>query len=207
MQRLTNYVFATYTYSRDIPIHNAWSATSKDFNRYVQNIRRLHNAPVQYLRSIEAHKDGYPHLHAVIRFPSPITVNNTKYFDRELYKKWKSLWPSGLSDYQVPLSRRHPILYIVKYVTKGSTLKTLWKKYYALYAAKPLKKEKETSSANIVDLSVPTPLTITCKKYKIKQLSWSRLFFTKLLPLVWSPQGQATGGGGSAASLIDDFNT
>ena len=182
MESLTSYVFSTLTYDRSNSIHKNWSNTSKDFNRFIQKLRRHHNYPVQYLRSIEAHKDGQPHLHTVLRFPNVIRVKNNRYFDQELYKKWKELWRSGLSDFQPPRSKRHPILYIVKYATKESnTVKTLWKKYYQLYNVKSVKEEQKTPTSSTEELSTTSavsPVTILCKKYKVKQISWSRQFFS-----------------------------
>lgn len=186
------YIFGTYTYTRDIPISLAWSKTSKDWNRYVHRLRRLHNCSVEYLRSVESHADGYPHLHAVLRFPIPITVQNSKYVDRNLYLKWKKLWKSGISDYQVPRSKGNSaILYIIKYVTKQTTVKSFWKNYYALIAKPPLKdsdiigksdslEEKKSNSGSYVP-PVESELILTLKKYKIKQLSWSRKFFAPTL--------------------------
>ena len=133
------------------------------------------------LRAIEAHKDGYPHIHSVLRFPLPLRVNRSRYFEKTLYSKWKTLWTSGHSDYQPPRSKRHPILYIVKYASKESTtVKTLWKKYYQLYNVKSVKEEQKTHTSSIEEnptTSPVSPVTILCKKYKIKQLSWSRQFF------------------------------
>ena len=158
MESLVSYVFATYTYERNNTIPESWERVSKDFNRYIQNVRRLHTHKVQYLRAVEVHKDGYPHLHAVLRFRSPLRVNNSRYFDSKLYSKWKSLWRGGLSDFQPPRSKRHPILYIIKYASKEShTVKTLWKKYYQLYNVKFVKEEQKTPT---VDRDWETNLTL-----------------------------------------------
>lgn len=195
-RHFTNYVFSTYTYSRDIRLSESWESVSSDFNRYVQRIRRLHGSRVQYLRTVEAHEDSYPHIHAILRFKDVIAVDNVRYFDRALFRQWKSLWIRGLSDYQPPLQRtRSPLLYIIKYVTKGSpTLKTLWKKYYALNVQPSTESETtatQQSSAESVELGseptmteeLPEKMKKTvnlCRTHKIKQLSWSREFFDKI---------------------------
>ncbi len=69
-----------------------WKTISRDFNRYYQEFRRFHAGKAEYLRVIEKHKDGYPHIHIIIQFPNAIIrIRNTKYFDRTLYKKWKAV--------------------------------------------------------------------------------------------------------------------
>ena len=183
-RHFTPFVFATYTYTRDISVDSCWQRAGNDFNRYVQRLRRLHSLPIQYIRAIELHKDGnYPHIHAILRFPRILTITRARYFDKLLYGKWKQLWTSGLSDYQPPLSKRSPILYLIKYISKEtSTYRTLWKHYYTQYNATSVK-EKPTSSSidspKTESTSTPTvsPVILYCKKYKVKQLSWSRNFW------------------------------
>ncbi len=122
-------IFSTYTYSRDRLVDACWQRANDDFNRYIQRLRRLHTNEVQYLRTIEAHNDGYPHFHAVLRFPTVLTITNGRYVDKALYKRWKHIWVRGLSDHQVPRSRQSPIAYIIKYTTKNSGV-NIWKRYY-----------------------------------------------------------------------------
>lgn len=212
-RHLTNHVFATFTFKRDIPVSQCWEQTSLHFNRYIQRLRRLHNSPVQYLRTVEAHGDTYPHLHAILQFRNPITVENTRYFDRILYAKWKQLWTGGISDYQPPLStKRHSILYIVKYISKDTpTYRTLWRKLLqnvnsvvttenssetkqnteSTTSAKPAQNTIEDSEAYIN--TKPSTTLLFCKKYKIKQLTWSRDFtFPMLQAPAAVPKGQET---------------
>ena len=128
----TRHVFATLTYSRDGSIQSTWSATTTDYNRFIQRIRRLHNLRVEYLRVLEEHKDGYPHIHAILQYPSScLRVNIVKdkaYFDRTLYARWKDSW-KGNSDYQKPKrSGVGTLSYVLKYLIKNQTKKTIWKK-------------------------------------------------------------------------------
>lgn len=206
VKEFRSYVFSTYTYSRDNSADSTWRRTNNDFNRYIQRLRRLHNSRVQYCRTIEAHADGYPHIHAILRFPTVLTVENSRYFDRKLYEKWKGLWRFGHSDYQPPLSRtRSPLLYCIKYVTKGNTtLRTFWKHYFELnpQQSQPIQ-NNTTGSANVFSLPdsdtdfKTIQLNNLVQYYNIKQLSWSRHFFSPSLD--WSPQG---GSGGKAQQTL-----
>ncbi len=146
-----------------MPMDIRWRQISRDFNRFLQNFRRLHNQKVQYLRVIEKHKDGYPHVHAILQFPfATISINDTRYFERTLYRKWKTLWKGGHSDYQRPrVSGMGTISYIIKYLVKNTTAKTIWKKL----------------------LPKPTKIGITAKSAEeptklngIKLCTWSRGF-------------------------------
>lgn len=198
MLHLTSHVFSTYTYTRDIPADQIWGKVAIDFNRYIQRLRRLHPCSVHYLRTVESHQDYYPHLHAILQFGSPITVKNVRYFDNDLYAKWKSLWPCGISDYQPPLNtRKLPILYIIKYISKSHTTKTIWKKLYADISCIASEKShsqttmKPTVSNAEQSSLLNNPTSFFCKKYKIKQCTWSRGFkFPKMTMLSPPPAGQ-----------------
>lgn len=157
-----------------------WKSVSKDFNRFIQRVRRLHNSQVQYIRCIEAHQDCYPHLHAILQFSTPQTVLNRRYFDRTLYLKWKQLWSSGLSDFQPPKSKQQPLFYLMKYISKSTNAhKTLWRKLIVQTSTQtatnaPTKQEDANEpSADSVKFAVTL---LKCKEFKLRQLSWSRGF-------------------------------
>lgn len=195
------YVFVTLTYGRDESETLLWKRVTRDWNRYIQRIRRLHSgSSVHYLRTIEAHEDLYPHLHAILDFGSAkIRVTNLKFFDKVLYSTWKGQWLHGHSDYQRPYTGRQSatLLYIIKYITKSSTKKTIWRK---LLSNVPVQDAKKSSLQTIQNKSsaghVQQPLTDTekkpltsdpttffCKQFKIKQCTWSRGFvFPRLQP-------------------------
>ncbi len=130
MDEFTRHIFGTLTYARTETIQTTWKTISNDFNRYIQRFRRTHNEKIQYLRVIERHKDLYPHIHIIIQFPNAsIRIRDSKWIDRELYKNWKTLWKRGHSDYQKPRSSKTgTISYIMKYLLKNTTQKTVWKK-------------------------------------------------------------------------------
>ncbi len=163
---------------------------SKDFNRFVQRFRRLNQKHIGYFRSIELHKDGYPHIHVLFQFDSAcLSVYHNRFFDSILYHRWKRCWQHGLSDFQPPRKHGvHQLTYIMKYISKNATSKTVWKKLYP---------QSVSSVTNIQDVSsCPTPSsTITPSQVKttskstipsvylvlnstnrLKLLSWSRNF-------------------------------
>lgn len=177
------HIFTTLTYEHTIQSKLAWERISKDYNRYIQKLRRLHVCPVQYLRTVEQHKtNDYPHIHTILQFPDArIRIENSKFFTRTLHSKWKSTWSHGLSDYQVPRTKGTSQLnYILKYITKNSTSNTVWKKIYqcAVNSADVppcftnMEHSKQRQIAGLQsDFSV-SPVT----KNGVKLCSWSRNF-------------------------------
>ncbi len=176
-------VFLTTTYARTRLLDSCWSRANSDFNRYIQKLRRLHKNPIQYLRTIEMHADGYPHFHAILRFPIVLTIYNGRYFDKALYAKWRSTWPHGLSDSQPPIRKQSPLAYIIKYTTKNSGNR-IWINYYRHLNASSVEPHVTTlNTPPKVTPSVPpvSLLSQKCTEYKIKQCTWSRKFFESLL--------------------------
>ncbi len=155
-----------------------WNKIGRTFNRFIQEFRRLHHMEVQYLRVIERHKDGYPHAHAILQFPyAVIRVRNTRYFDRTLYKSWKALWKAGHSDYQKPRrSQTGTISYLMKYLTKNTTRKTIWKK---LLPPRDLFARSTTSDDSLTNRSskeVVHHTKIPIRHEGVKLCTWSRKF-------------------------------
>ncbi len=130
MDEIIRHVFGTLTFDRNSEIQTTWKKTSKAYNRFVQKWRRVSNQKIQYIRSIESHKDGYPHIHTIIQYPyACIRIKHSKYFDSRIYKIWKSHWEHGFSDYKKPVKLESRTLqYLIKYITKTTTRKTIYKK-------------------------------------------------------------------------------
>lgn len=194
METFTRHIFVTLTYARVDSIQDTWKIISKDFNRFHQRFKRLHNCEVQYLRVVEEHKDGYPHLHAVMQFPDArIRVTNSRYFDRLLFQKWKTLWLRGHSDFQQPKkSGIGTISYVMKYLIKNQTSKTVWNKIYVNVIVTDTQKNMESSSVQDVNGNI-IPVLESENKTKtprlpthlegVKLCSWSRNFdFTPFVP-------------------------
>jgi len=174
-----------------------WEKVSVHFNRFVQEWRRSRHVrhldqKVQFLRSIEAHKNGYPHIHCLIQYNSAcIAVYDRRYFDNLLYAEFRSLWKHGLSDFQVPRAQRiGQINYILKYISKNATSNTLWKKILSINTTvenaisvdseqSPTQNDlqPESSCSGSVDLAgSTTPISPVHHPSGIKYLSWSRGF-------------------------------
>ena len=193
-------MFVTLTYRRVQTEDQTWRHVSKDFNRWIQKLRRLHNCNIHYLRTLENHQDLYPHIHALIQYPSAqIRIENSRYFDNQLYVKWRSTWKHGHSDFQVP---RHSSLlsinYILKYITKNQTTKTIWKKIFKEQSARsainqtsklPTDSITDVNAETLVPVATKTTLSNTTKSVirhalGAKLCTWSRSFnFSLFLPI------------------------
>ncbi len=180
------HVFATLTYRRESTNDATWDSCSKDFNRFTLKIRRLHKANVHYLRTLESHTDGYPHIHCLLQWPSAcLRIENSKYFDNALHARWRSSWAHGISDFQVPRSTHQgQISYILKYITKNATTKTIWKKILSAQPAGELTSTSDTTNATVANgknaVTKPTSFSTTPAPlihYRSQKLcSWSRGF-------------------------------
>lgn len=171
----TRHIFVTITYDRNYTILEAWKSCSKDFNRYIQTSRRFFNHKIQYLRVIEEQSSGYPHVHAIFQFSDArIRIENTKYFDRSLFKKMHSHWKHGFADFKRIQKKGH-LLYILKYLVKNTTCNTIFKKI--------LPKRREFNF-RATEKTFPPVVKFPIKKNGVKLCTWSRHFdFTPFLIL------------------------
>lgn len=205
---LTQHVFVTLTYRREGTEIDSWKSVSKDFNRFIQRWRRFQTG-IHYLRTVEAHQDLYCHIHCLAQLKHGVFVTDSRWFDDKLYQKWRGLWTLGHSDFQAPKTdRRNSLLYIVKYISKTHTLKTLWKHIFAHTTAvsnqtPTIQQCKNTSNhttaqnATMTDLQsaqfqlINNPTLFFCKQFKVKQCTWSRGFkfpTYERIPFVEPPQ-------------------
>lgn len=192
-----NAAFVTLTYARDTySPREAWQRINNDFNRYIQRLRRgkrlryIKLGDVEYLRAYESHKDGYPHVHALILTKQDIR-DRSIYLKEEPRKSFKLAWPHGLTDAQSPKYKNNGAIgYILKYMSKSSSSGNLWKQILtenltvpspevnALgYPLKPPPGENVWKSILIPDQTLL--LKCTLKKKRIKLLMWSRHFISE----------------------------
>lgn len=142
---------------------------------------------IEYLRVIEFHDDGYPHIHVLFQYPSAcLRIENSRFFDRALYQRWKYLWKHGLSDFQRPkYSGVRAVSYILKYLIKNQTSKTVWRKILQSNIEisgekEDLQKSTESTPQNSLDSTISnsafenTPLPI--RLHGVKLCTWSRNF-------------------------------
>ena len=184
-------MFFTLTYRRDLPIPETWYKITRTFNHYITDLRRFHHDKLQYLRVVEEHQDGYPHIHCIIQFQNVgIRVQDARWFDSSLYKQWKNRWVHGHSDIQCPRgTRTHVLAYVLKYCLKNRTASTVWKK--VLLDSNNSQDQDNTdsiqtqsdqdivNSATSGDHNINDQVGISVppvKKYGVKYLTWSRNF-------------------------------
>ena len=173
---------------------DCWRDCSKMFNRFHQRFKRqISNA--QYLRTIEIHKNGRPHIHAVIQsitpFPCKLGKSSNgqyRYFcSKTIYVSMRQLWLFGHSDFQfirptviefgsVPSDTQTTswaMHYVLKYTVKENTSRTLRKKMFPNYKPDPA---NHKNIIKLPDSPEHTAFLQLLKDNKIRQCSWSRGF-------------------------------
>jgi hypothetical protein len=143
----------------------------------------------QYFRVVEQHKDGYPHIHAILQTPIVrFIITNDRYIEPVLRTRLKADWPFGFIDTR-PCTQDRGLLYALKYLTKNTTRKTIFKKI--------LPKPEREVKASIKNSLVRQPRKDPAPTHfnGVKLASWSRNFdFTPFsimqstrLDTLWSP--------------------
>ena len=191
---ITSRIFCTLTFSPQMSLDDCWQSCSKLFNRFHQRYKRK-ISHAEYIRTIEIHKNGRPHIHCVIQSLTPFSCKhgydkqgNTKYFcSKGHYLSLRDLWTLGHSDFvflrpnviefgSVPSDKQTTswaMHYVLKYTVKDSTSRTLRKKLFPNY--KP-DISKRKSIIKLPDSVEHTAFLELLKKNKIRQCSWSRGF-------------------------------
>lgn len=180
----------------NVQLHRIWSGLeypeisivlSRNIEENTFNFQKL-----TIFRVVEQHKDGYPHIHAILQFDAAcIMVSNNRYFDNLLYKKWRALWKHGHSDYQKPRNAgSRTLLYTLKYLIKNTTKRTIYKKILPISdegkSATPDKTEYAGSNSDPTSDYTSEPkdpaTTIPVRLHGVKLATWSRDFdFTPFL--------------------------
>lgn len=187
MSNFNNAAFVTLTYERTSNKTDTWLRTTTTVNRYIQRLSRLYGT-IHYLRAFEDHKDGYPHVHLLILFEKQGNIRDRgKFLQEKYFRGIKDAWPHGLSDAQSPkYSNRGVLTYITKYLSKSTSINTLWSRILdpsVLTAPKatelgyPLKPPSGKLVWKFVLIRKEEKLTYSILEMKrIKLLSWSRDF-------------------------------
>lgn len=80
--------------------------------RYLKRLRKATGAPLRYIIVAEAHKDGFPHYHALIHEVDP---------SRPVRKRQiQSQWWHGFSTAKVVDDHKKAVFYVTKYLTKAA---------------------------------------------------------------------------------------
>jgi hypothetical protein len=76
--------------------------------------------PIEYVTGIERHKSGWPHSHAVLRFPG-VDMADPQQFSLAFWQQWITD-TGGWSWLSVPRNQGDVVTYVTKYVTKEGDL-------------------------------------------------------------------------------------
>lgn len=113
----TRALFVTLTLARAVRLDQAWEGIGKEYNKWISKMRRRYGK-IQAIRVWEAHKDGWPHIHAILIYES-------KEFNAFFYngtwrvqEKHDLEWDCGFTDVEALSSVRGGISYVVKYLSK-----------------------------------------------------------------------------------------
>lgn len=115
----TKALFVTLTYKQGGLLGEAWECIGEDWNRWITGLRNRYGE-VQYVRVWEAHKSGYPHIHALLLFDQDFEVFYHK-------GKWRvqskddimRAWSHGYTDLIGLKGMNCALNYITKYITKS----------------------------------------------------------------------------------------
>ena len=108
------WVLVTLTLKRSIPICVAWANIGSWISRFLNRLRTYfyrRGRKIRYFWVIEAHKDGYPHVHILISFPFlPI---------EKLQSWWAYADPQGIDVRFIGSDVKQVRNYVLKYLLKG----------------------------------------------------------------------------------------
>jgi hypothetical protein len=115
----SNILLVTLTYCRDRQLHFAWEECGKDDNRFMASMRKKYG-DISIIRSFEAQRDGFPHIHLLLYF------HDSEFEAFHYGSKWRirdkeeieDRWPWGFVDVQAISSFHSGISYVVKYLNK-----------------------------------------------------------------------------------------
>lgn len=116
----TRALFITLEFNpHETTIAEAWTSVGEHWNRFLTGLREKYG-DVKALRVWEAHKSGYPHVHAILLFSGwefEVFHHNDKWRASKKYEIC-SAWEHGFSDVEALASTRGGIRYVTKYLNK-----------------------------------------------------------------------------------------
>jgi len=119
------HAFITITLARNYPIGVAWRKIIKSYARRVlKTIEKIENNKIiYYLGVLEAHKDGYPHIHMFVIFKKTLKVFKWKNMYRfERKKEWDKALGSdkeNFIDVFALRNKKEVVGYLLKYLSKS----------------------------------------------------------------------------------------
>ena len=76
--------------------------------------------PIEFVNGIERHKSGFPHSHALLRFPD-VDVRDKAQFSLTYWQPWISA-TGGFAWLSIPRAQADVVSYVTKYVVKDGEL-------------------------------------------------------------------------------------
>jgi hypothetical protein len=101
-----------------------YSEMSKDFTKYMKRLRKSCGGKLRFIMVAEAHKDGFPHLHALIHEQC---YNVTK---RVLQSNWRHIGFTSAT-----LCNEQSVFYVTKYLSKAALARVRASLHYGRPAA------------------------------------------------------------------------
>lgn len=111
------------------------------FHTWIQGVRKAlmgnpyQNTSFGYIRSLEMQTRGSPHWHAILAIRTPIRccMCDSDAICQDVYDRFQSLWQYGYSKFSaLDVSYPQALQYVLKYVDKTSSARTVWRHVYSL---------------------------------------------------------------------------
>ena len=120
----SDFLFVTLTTKQEESIDDSWLTIGKKFNQFRSNlIRKFGN--VEFMRTWESHKKGYPHVHCLIKLQThEFNVfkgqkNNRQHWLVRGHTRIKECWNFGFCDISGVTSVKEGLSYVGKYIIKN----------------------------------------------------------------------------------------
>ena len=191
----TSYLFLTLSYYRsDRTIGECWTQLSQDFNRFCAWLRKR-NGRIAFIKGYSAHKDGYPHIHAILIFDKKWLIK--RHLDRDGRVSWRlahygvkkqefeRLWGQGWVDVKAVTNPRYAINYIVGYITGEHSNNNLLDDLSLSLSYLYRKRSFSVSSLDLITLCITqTPISQPASPRRILDPFFSNFYHLELLGLV-----------------------
>jgi len=121
----SDFLFITLTTKQEESIEDSWLTIGKKFNQFRSNLIRKFKR-IEFMRTWESHKKGYPHVHCLIKFlDHKFNVfkgqkNNRQHWLVRGHTEIKKCWSFGFCDISGVTSVREGLSYVGKYIIKNA---------------------------------------------------------------------------------------
>lgn len=121
----SDFLFITLTTKQEESIDESWLNIGKKFNQFRSNLIRRFGR-VEFMRTWESHKKGYPHIHCLVKFQEHEfdvfkgCKNNKQHWLVRNHFKIKECWNFGFCDVSACTSIKEGLSYVGKYIIKNA---------------------------------------------------------------------------------------